>query len=880
MAKGIGVINYCFDKLNALKISSRTVISTVLFVAIIAIMTMEFIAAKNVNIDFAIKERVGVYALRDYLNLYDRVTAYHVNMIRNSMGLPSSDVSKLKSDINGLIVKIQEHGSHVRSELKLDEQNLKQFNKEEIDIARIGASWKAISEFQEVNEDYKAAFTSLNDTLRTVLTYVGDNSYLTLDPDLDSYYLMDVVVFVMPQNIDRQTKVMDFLLTVAKDKSITPEITRQAAIYKAFLDEADLQRISGDLDTSFANDESIYGVSPTLLELKTVFDVYKTSMSSYLAILDGLINNGKLDINEANSVFDETKSKTYGFYEKVSLELERLLNIRIEIFEGEKVTVLVICSSALILALLIFTLVINSIIKPLSDLRRLMDYVSKGKTDVEVPYTNFKTEIGEMSNSLLMLKEAMAQNITMGKLTSDYPVIKTNANFIIDYVNNAALHLLNKIGITDNILGKSLGTFHADLSAMDMNSFEEINDLRLQVNDSWINLKLKAIVDDSGRFEGSYLNFYIVTDLVKIEASSELAQDEIAGLILNASDGVFDKRLDYAKFEGFYYQLSKGVNNLLDKVLGPLDEVIKALKEMANGNLSVQMDGQYKGIFAEIKNSINVTIGNLNQIMNEAVSTSKSVTESASELEYGMRKLLTRTEDQVTSFQKMSTLINEIAGSMEQCTKIAVEALEMSQDARGVAKNGGESVNNTIKAIKFIEESSERVSNIVGIIDEIAFQTNLLALNAAVEAARAGDVGKGFAVVASEVRSLASRSADASREIKEQIEDSLQKVKSGVEIAEGSGQNLEEIESSISKLYEMIQKLQARTQNDANSIMQINTAIVSLDADNLKNAELAEQASSLTEALKEKAEALHHMVNKFHFRNADAGPRLIEGKLD
>jgi methyl-accepting chemotaxis protein len=242
-----------------------------------------------------------------------------------------------------------------------------------------------------------------------------------------------------------------------------------------------------------------------------------------------------------------------------------------------------------------------------------------------------------------------------------------------------------------------------------------------------------------------------------------------------------------------------------------MEESMNVLKGIANGDLTLKMEKDYQGTFGAIKNAINTTVEKLTETVVNIKKASEMVGSAASEISAGSADLSQRTENQASSLEETAASMEELTSTVRQNAQNTDEATKISLKAQELAQKGGGVVDKAVAAMTQIEQSSKKVSDIIGVIDEIAFQTNLLALNAAVEAARAGDAGKGFAVVASEVRSLAGRSAASSKEIKQLIQESNEQVRVGAELVNQAGSSLKEIVSTNNTVNTIISDIAGAT---------------------------------------------------------------------
>lgn len=372
----------------------------------------------------------------------------------------------------------------------------------------------------------------------------------------------------------------------------------------------------------------------------------------------------------------------------------------------------------------------------------------------------------------------------------------------------------------------------------------------------WIQASYNPIVDAKGK---AYKVVKFATDITK----QKLAISKITSMIASANEGKLDERIDVSAFEGFYAEMTHSMNELMDTISDPINNSIHVLTSFSNGDLTQTMLGDYKGSFLQIQDALNGTITRLRDTVMRIRDSAGAVHLASSEISAGSTDLSQRTEQQASSLEETAASMEEITGTVRQNSENAKSANELSSGACNVAERGGQVVNDAVNAMRNIEKSSQKISDIISVIDEIAFQTNLLALNAAVEAARAGEAGKGFAVVASEVRSLAGRSASASKEIKSLIMESSGEVKAGAELVNQAGSTLTEIVDSVKQVATIISDIASASSEQASGINEINSSVSQMDEMTQQNAALVEENTAAAQSLVQQAQALGDMMQFF-----------------
>ena len=287
------------------------------------------------------------------------------------------------------------------------------------------------------------------------------------------------------------------------------------------------------------------------------------------------------------------------------------------------------------------------------------------------------------------------------------------------------------------------------------------------------------------------------------------------------------------------------------------------LERMAQGDLSYRLSDQFAAEYIKIRDDFNGAIGQLQQTISAIVSSTREVTNASAEISTSTTNLSQRTEEQAASLEQTSASMEQIAATVKLNADNAQQASQSATATREVADRGGQVVAQAVQAMARIEESSRKIADIIGVIDEIARQTNLLALNAAVEAARAGEAGRGFAVVASEVRSLAQRSSQAAKDIKDLITNSNSQVKDGVDLVNKAGTALTEIVTSIKSVAETVAEIAAASAEQATGLEQVNRALTQMDEVTQQNSALVEENAATAKTLETQAVAMTEQVAVF-----------------
>jgi methyl-accepting chemotaxis protein-1 (serine sensor receptor) len=365
----------------------------------------------------------------------------------------------------------------------------------------------------------------------------------------------------------------------------------------------------------------------------------------------------------------------------------------------------------------------------------------------------------------------------------------------------------------------------------------------------------------------------VLTDAMDAtKANLSAINAEITRLASAAAAGDFSQRGDDQKYQYDFRDMVGGLNRLMETTDANLADVSALLRAIARGDLTARMEGDFHGVFARMRDDANATVTQLRDIVTHIQAASGSITTAAGEIAAGNGDLSRRTEQQAANLEETAASMEELTSTVRQNADSARQANQLAIGAATVASEGGETVARVVTTMSEIEQSSRKIAEIISVIDGIAFQTNILALNAAVEAARAGEQGRGFAVVASEVRTLAQRSANAAKEIKGLIENSVDKVADGSALVNQAGATMGEIVASVRRVTDIMAEISAASQEQSAGIEQVNQAIVQMDETTQQNAALVEEATAAARSMEEQAHLLTAAVDVFVLDAQKAAP--------
>ncbi|MGH8052392.1 MAG: methyl-accepting chemotaxis protein [Stenotrophomonas sp.] len=596
-----------------------------------------------------------------------------------------------------------------------------------------------------------------------------------------------------------------------------------------------------------------YEALPASEEQKALYAKMQQTSKVYLDahdVMSKAIANGEFDVAQAVSN-DQSRIARRDLFQDV----EKLSGYVVSALDRETASATA-TQAASITAILVFMLllgvssavmaviIVRSIVGPIRSALRTADDVASGRLDGVIDSTR-KDEVGQLLSSMQhMQRQLKAVNTALVELTREHDEGQISfrideANFPGEYgrmVREVNAVVAQHIGVKMRVVEVMRHYARGDLSV------------------------------DMDRLPGEKA---VITDAMdSTKASLSAINNEIKRLAGAAAIGDFSQRGDAGQFEHDFRDMVGGLNSLMETTETNLGHLSQLLQAIAQGDLTQRMEGNFHGVFARMRDDGNASIDQLAVIVSRIQASSGSISLSASEIATGNNDLSRRTEQQAANLEETAASMEELTSTVRQNAEHARQADQLARGAAEVAAKGGDVVGQVVTTMTSIEQSSQRIADIISVIDGIAFQTNILALNAAVEAARAGDQGRGFAVVATEVRTLAQRSASAAKEIKTLIDDSVDKVSEGSQLVRRAGTTMDDIVASVQRVTTIMADISGASQEQTAGIEQVNQTVMQMDESTQQNAALVEEATAAARSMEEQAQHLTDAVAQFRLSDS------------
>ena len=549
----------------------------------------------------------------------------------------------------------------------------------------------------------------------------------------------------------------------------------------------------------------------------------------------------------------------------------------------------------ILLALLMTGLTLRGIVRPL---RTLLDHfaaIGNGDYGQTIEETR-RDEIGRALKGLAAMQRKLAADIgetrriagenlriryALDSVASN--VMVSDADGQIVYANPSVIAMFRQCVSAirrdlpnfdpEALVGSSVDVFHRKPSHQRsmMDSMRSRHETQIGIGGRTFHLSANPIFDQEGGRIGVAIEWKDRTEELRVER-------EVTSLVEGALAGNFSNRMATEDLHGFFKGLGEGINTLMELTARGLGDIAAVLNAIAQGDLTRHIDSDYQGTFGQLKNDTNDTVDKLKELIGRIKESVETINTAAREIATGNSDLSQRTEEQASSLEETASSMEQLTSTVKQNADNARQANLLANGAREYATKGGEQVLAAVDSMNAITESSSKISNIITVIDGIAFQTNILALNAAVEAARAGEQGRGFAVVAGEVRNLAQRSATAAKEIKTLITADADTIQTGSRLVREAGETMRGIVDQVKRVSDIIAEISAASDEQTAGIEQVNQAIMQMDDMTQQNASLVEQAAAAAEALDEQAQGLARAVGLFRVdHQASSEPSQVTG---
>ncbi|HEX5757306.1 MAG TPA: methyl-accepting chemotaxis protein, partial [Arenimonas sp.] len=593
-----------------------------------------------------------------------------------------------------------------------------------------------------------------------------------------------------------------------------------------------------------------------------------------LAQFDALVEFNVGGAREAKQRADETRAGTATAREEAAAT-----------YRGSRNLILVMVAVCFAIGLLLAWLIARVISRGVNDAVRVANEIAGGKLDGEIVIKS-GDEIGDLLKAMLRMQSDLRERIERdAKIASENLRIRNaldesstgvmiaDAELNLIYGNDAVAELLQPQAqaLAERIpgfdparpQGTRLDAFYAEPEQM-ARLLAALNDTRsdqLQIGDATFAVAVSPVMDDDGQRLGLVAEWR--------ERTAEIAaESEISEVIAAASAGDLDKRIPSEGKQGFFLVAADGINRMVETNRASISEVQRVLAALAKGDLTQRIETEFQGVFGKMRDDANATVDQLTRIVTGIKHTTEAINVAAREIAAGNADLSHRTEQQAAALEETASSMEELTSTVQQNASNAHQANQLALGASEVAVKGGEVVGKVVHTMSDINTASRKIVDIISVIDGIAFQTNILALNAAVEAARAGEQGRGFAVVASEVRSLAQRSADAAKEIKHLINDSVKKIDGGAQLVGQAGKTMDEIVNSVKRVTDIMSEIAAASAEQSSGIQQVNQTVTHMDEVTQQNAALVEEATAAARSMEEQAEGLADAVAAFRMSAA------------
>ncbi len=669
---------------------------------------------------------------------------------------------------------------------------------------------------------------------------VADGSNLTLDPDLDSFYAMDAAVVRLPSlRLEAQGLVEAMALPLV-------QADRQVRIAVA-LDRVEraTQAAQASLDASMANNAAgdVRGA------LQNPTQALAATTQALIARGRAALTGQAVDASGAHRAFEDQLNTTWVASNGA---LARLLDARIARMQTGLARDMAIVLALLGFAAFLAWLIARGLGQRFNALGATMDRLTNGDKSVDVPHLDDRNETGRIASTLGLLKNSLIEADAAERQRLELQQQRETERAEAERAKEAAARAQDQERVAAEAARKEAeAAALAREQALVVNSFGE---------------GLAALAQNQ-------LDFRLRQDL---PAAYRKLQSDFNSAIAGFEQSQRDAEAARNAREQDREQAELARKQAEEQALAREQALVvssfgQGLAALAKRNIAFRLDHELPPAYRQLKADFNAAMAQIEDALRTIDTQSNDMASGAGDISRAADDLARRTEQQAASLEETAAAVDQVTATVAKTADNARQANVSVADARREAAASDEIVRQAVDAMREIDASARQISQIIGVIDEIAFQTNLLALNAGVEAARAGDAGRGFAVVASEVRALAQRSADAAKEIKALISTSDEQVKAGVRLVGATGEALSRIVQCVSEMNGLVVDIAASAQEQAAALGEVNTAVNQMDQTTQQNAAMVEESTAASHTLAQQARDLSALVAQFALGGVKAG---------
>ena len=731
-----------------------------------------------------------------------------------------------------------------------------------------------------------AGYSAMVVKCQRLIGEIGAVTGLELDPEVDTYYLMLAATESLPALVETAALMRgqgSRALASGADFALTAQLM---AMRQSQLEHHSYSLVVQLGRAMAANDAVNKSISDEIQRLDVLNKDFSALAAQAFSVERAV---------DAQAYFSQASAVVDGALEisgTVLGELKSQLESRLNIETGNYRSALLV--SLLMLLAVVATLAVTaiSVLRAFARANELSKRIAAGdlssviEPQGDADAVALLSALGDMQRQLAdSIARERADAVRNQRILSALDNTSTNlmiadADRTIIYMNKSVEKMLRGVEAdmrkalpqfsVDKMIGTNIDSFHRNPAhqANLLGNLQQQYASQINVSGNTFRLTASPVFGSDGKRLGTVVEWLDRTAEVKVEA-------EVADVVSRAAAGDFSQRLTLEGKEGFFKTLAEGLNSLMDTTASGLGDIATVLGALDKGDLTARITKDYQGTFGELKQYANDTTDALTGMMAQIREAADTIHTAASEIAAGNADLSSRTEQQASSLEETASSMEELTSTVRQNADNARQASGLANNASQVASSGGAVVSDVVVTMASINASARKISDIISVIDGIAFQTNILALNAAVEAARAGEQGRGFAVVAGEVRTLAQRSAAAAKEIKALISDSVEKVDAGNALVSKAGSTMNEIVVAIKRVTDIMAEIAAASAEQSTGIEEVNAAVTQMDEMTQQNAALVEEAAASAESLQSQANLLAQSVAAFRFDHSAGGSPLL-----